>query len=235
MNQQPPENSGPTLKDIGYFRITSRDLKRYEKELGFKAEQLKQDSLILDIGSGFNQELPQQLRVKRPDINVISVDPSLALPTSQAILDKLGIRYVIQPSSDEAIRVTKEADRKLRLSNTQPDTLAAIAPHLPFKDNSFDYVFDNHGAFMYSDSTNRLLKYLNEIVRVLKSRGTAVIFPLDLKTEENLSAAAKYQISIARINMLLKAAKIEHYEMYDCIEHAGYSSYKRAGIKIFKD
>lgn len=149
MNSEPLRQERPyTLKDIPRFRVTPRPLEDYERIFSFTPEFFKPNARVLDIGSGTHQEFAQGLKAKRSDIEVVSVDPSLALPTKEKDLQVLGVEYQIVEREAGTI-VATDRDREKRKKETFKPVVAAIAPHLPFQDRTFDYVFDNFGAWMY--------------------------------------------------------------------------------------
>lgn len=221
-------------KEVGYFKVTDRSLSEYEIIFDFRAEQLKYGSRILDIGSGTNQNLARNLKQKRPDIKVISLDPTLFLSKYDIGTVKGG-----KPSTDK--------ERQQRKKQKFGEVVAAIfpnAPHLPFRDKSFDYIFDNHGPFMYFEDDFRVLRdYIVEIMRVLKPQGTVYIYPLDLLVDmfsgDILSHDQKeiYLKSENRILAIMGQLGREvplEYHLFDFTEGTPQHPLIRKGIEIIK-
>ena len=219
-----------TPKDIGYFRSTDRPFENYRLLFGISPPELKKNAVILDAGSGKRQEFARGLAKLRPDIQVISLDPSLSLPTDAKSLKKMGIYYDIVSLSRK--HKTTKADRDSRLKNKFGDIIPAIAPHLPFKDQSFDYIFDNHGPFMYfAPDQNELQRYVGELLRILKPEGQLNIYPLDTYSEGLDDDEKKLQASRTRIENIMQAIGVTTFETFTALD---VGRHNRLGVKIFK-
>lgn len=62
--------------------------------------------------------------------------------------------------------------------------VAGVAQALPFKDESFDYVFDVGGPSVHASKPNEIKEWIPEVVRVLKKNGqySAFFYGLDMTT-----------------------------------------------------
>lgn len=171
----------------------------------------------------------------------MSVDPSLALTTDPEKLEELGIRirYTIQNNKGAIKQLTPEeaeARKKAHFKNT----IAAIAPNLPFRDDQFDAIFDNHAAFLYfSPNTDLLEQYIRELLRILKPGGTAYVFPPDLLKELEmqlddgsfLSQIEMFCQSKIRILSILKKLKQDNFKPFVYKKEEPFS---RWGVKLTK-
>lgn len=227
-------DDGNQEKDVGYFRLSDRDVTDYERIFGFQAEELKRGSRVLDLGSGTNQDFARSLEQQRPDIKVTSLDPTLFL--SKYDINKEGIP-----------RATTVDERGYRRKNKYGEVVVAIfpeTPHLPFKNQIFDYIFDNHGPLMYFEDDFALLKsYVNEIMRVLKPQGTVYIYPLDLMADllsvDMLSENKDEEIYLKSENRILAimgqlGTETAEYQLFDFTEGTPQHLLIRKGIKITK-
>lgn len=218
------------VKIPGYFRSTERSLTNYEEPFNFTPDQLKTGAVILDIGSGTYQAFARDLNQTRPDITVISVDPTLLMS-----------KYDTQDPTDQQIRPVTEEEKQERRKNKFGNTVAAMAPDLPFTDGSFDYVFDNHSAFIYFPDNLAILKdYLSELIRITKPAGQINIFPLDLYIDALIAdPRERFSKTIERITTLSKELGIEDScELFTYTEELSLklsiTSLPRLGIKIKK-
>ena len=89
MSDKTPNNIEPKLKDIGYFRTTDRT---YEETLKYSnidneyIQLLEQDAKVVEMGSGLHQKFANGLKLQRPDITVISIDPSLGVDLNEEFI-----------------------------------------------------------------------------------------------------------------------------------------------------
>lgn len=221
--KQVPES----LREIGYFRVTSRHAASYEKYLQFSPSDLPRGSVVVDSGSGYNQELAQKL--SKHEVTVISMDATLALPINERFYDPYipkddKILYdVVAPDTNEIIQTTEEM-RKSRRLNSQENTIAAVMPNIPIKDQSVDYFFDLFGPGMYL-SEEKQSKYFSEMYRVIKQNGSGRMYPVDTFEEfvtymedhesDIRISSAKIRVKAALVKAGVPLAKIEFYEMED--------------------
>lgn len=222
-------------KTRGYFRVTARPAESYEKTFSVDFKNFSKGSYILDIGSGFNQELAKWFSSNRPDITVFSIDPSLYLRNPYEYR-KVGIAYSIpDPTSKKEMKTATQEDIEERIRNVSPNTIVAVAPEFPFKNESFDCILDNHSAYMYLDKSERL-RYLEEIIRILKSGGNAFIYPLDnyedaLNPNRVIQSKEEFETLMQNLSRNNPDVKFEIFEFDEGDES---KPNKRYGVKIIK-
>ncbi len=234
MEDKPANEKIYTFKDIGYFRLTPRSAENYYEIFAFSPKDLKPNAIVLDAGSGTEQEFAKSLATSRPDIRVISLDPSLALPSDDEALKEMGISYDIIPlkSPNKPDEKTTQQDREQRVKNKFGEVVAAIAPHLPFKDQTFDYIFDNHGPFMYfSPDKNELERYVAELLRITKPGGNIDIYPLDTYSEALMNNRQKLKNSRQRIQDIMQDLGMNNFNVFTAPD---FGRINRLGIKITK-
>ena|SRR3989344_5502625 len=147
-------------EDVPWEKLTTlqsnppegRGLKTYEETLGFRISELKGN--VLDLGSGRRELFRKEAEAANKNIKVVSLNPDY---------------------SDEDYRVLQKF-----AGNTSERSVAGLAEQLPFKDETFDYIFANFSVSVYSDP-KQMDKFghmwVNELNRVLKANGEAIIFP----------------------------------------------------------
>ncbi len=227
--------------DKSIFRITHRDIGEYQRLLGFSLDALKPSAWVLDLGSGKFQEFARGSATNRSDLTVISVDPSLGLPIKDEEIDKLKVSYQIMYYGLGKRPISEQEDRILRRKNVFGNVTAALATYLPFRNEVFDYIFDNHGAFTYSPAYREelLKKYLQELLRVLKPSGIISIYPGDLMEEltglRKLEIDRKIELVKTHRLKLIRELGIDDYsEFFLCSESPEEPNLTRVGIKIEK-
>lgn len=75
-------DSSPTLVDLSPLRVTARTAEKLIKPFGINEQTVKdlpQKAVVVEIGSGLFQEFAGWVKLIRPDIVTISIDPTLAL------------------------------------------------------------------------------------------------------------------------------------------------------------
>ena len=168
-----------SLREIQYFRVTNRHLPEYQKYAHIDIQPLPSNATVIDIGSGVNQELSQDIRKLRPDITVINIDASLALPITNEPYDPLiaGSEHLSYFTLNGGEIMTKE-DRLNRRQNHQPNTLAAVLPDIPLTKNSADLIIDLFGPALYLEK-DKISEYFKNIHKTLKTNGEAHLYPID--------------------------------------------------------
>lgn len=159
------EGAATQLKEIGYFKVTNRDLESYERNCHFKGEEILNNSVVVDIGSGWNQELSAGLEKLNKGIKTISLDASLAIPPKGI----KGVEYV------KGGIFTHEVSKKMqkdRLVEARENSVAAVMPEIPLASEVADLVVDCFGPGMYLDD-EKFVEYIREVKRVLKDGGEA--------------------------------------------------------------
>lgn len=82
-------NENPSLKEIGYFRVTERSFETILFGLELSREKVRElptGATVIDIGSSLNQSFAKGVLALRPDINAISIDPSLAISEKEVVM-----------------------------------------------------------------------------------------------------------------------------------------------------
>ncbi len=200
------------FNDATEFRVSKRPLEDYMRFFSLTPESLKPNSRILDMGSGENQELAVGLAKIRPDIQVVSVDPSLILSAEQHLLTRKNARVVLHDDKEASPEKLKR-----RLEQSSGNIVIALAPDLPFIDGTFDYLLDLFGAFRYLDE-KFLKNYVERIHRILKTGGEAYIFPIDLYKETADDWLDRKIRNQPRIEKIIKDLNI-HPENYNFFSH----------------
>lgn len=144
-----------------HARVTDRGLSEYQRLAHFDASLIPENGRVLNIGSGSQQKFEKELRQARPDVEIFSVDPSLALR-----------EYVIQEEDRSFKRATPERS-KLRIESlgNKEGTAVALGQQLPIPSSSIDLVLDVHGPAQYAKDWDIYKTYLKEVVRVLRPGG----------------------------------------------------------------
>ncbi|MDP3973824.1 MAG: class I SAM-dependent methyltransferase [Candidatus Daviesbacteria bacterium] len=223
--KETPVKVGETPKEkVGYFRSTERNLQEYQEIFSFTPGDFKQNARILDVGSGTYQAFAKKLRNMRPDLDVVSIDPSLFIAD-----------YEIQDETGKIRPITRGEKTERRLKKSS-QVIAAMAPDLPFKNDSFDYIFDNHGAFMYFPNDPKELKnYLGELLRITRPDSQINIYPLDLYIEALIEDPnERFNISKNRISGLVGEIGIQNFQLFTSLEQTRNGPIPRLGIKIVK-
>ena len=154
-----------TLSEVSWgLKVTDRGLNEYEKLAGFDHKNFPPGTIILNIGSGAEQAFEQNLRKKRPDLKIISIDPS--------VIEK---RYDYQGATYSNSVVFKSEEDQRILANKER-TLVALGQKLPLKDECVNIAIDIHAVAHYAKSEEQYKKYLREVMRVLKPGGEFYIF-----------------------------------------------------------
>lgn len=158
---------------------TDRGIREYVEILGFSSEEeflrfLPKDALALDLGSGMGK-LARELKTKRPDLTIVSLNPALA----EEKFAKKQKRYELGSGNwVRDIFERKSIDAKKRIL----PSASAINPRLPFKDASFDVVFDSMSSVYYTHVPSVMS---SEIIRVLKPGADAAVGPLIFKKDSD--------------------------------------------------
>jgi SAM-dependent methyltransferase len=175
------------LKEIGYFKVTNRDLDSYERNCHFKREEILDNSVVVDVGSGWNQELSEDLEKLNKGIKTISLDASLAIPPK-------GIEGVEYVKGGIVPKEVSEKAQETRLSEVREDSVAAVMPDIPLKDDVADLVVDCFGPGMYLND-EKFIEYIKEIKRVLKPDGEAHMFPVSYSQDDYKNLARNGELN----------------------------------------
>ncbi len=152
---------------------------------GFDIAKFKGKKL-LDLGSGVYESFG--LDARKDGVDVVSVNPALALPEHRhALLDTNHAQEREQPRLRAFMRGMRTVLKDIRPGNM---TVASFAQALPFRADTFDGVVSVYGAPYYMHSsieyskdpkiqklraTEEVAKAFSEIVRVLKPGATAYL------------------------------------------------------------
>lgn len=151
----------PQLEAASQTTSTGRGLDLYEKFLGFNRSEL-QGKKILDVGSGYYQQLAYDTRRFGLNAEVTSVDPRFGLPLGRDLAD-LGNN------------VTQRVIGRLY---PESRTVAASAEKLPFADNTFDSTYALFSTSRYRPNIREIFSDVSEMVRVTKRGGQVRIYPI---------------------------------------------------------
>src|SRR5258708_7103447 len=124
--------------------LTYRIVEDYITELNIpKKELLNPNNLILDLGSGVDQDLSKS--IKKPyKAKIVSLDPSLAIPKAE----------IEQFKSNSLIKIIRGDP------NWKPaeKSVAGQSENLPFQDNVFNFVYCLYSVPFYLMSSNPMLR-----------------------------------------------------------------------------
>lgn len=140
--------------------ITSqRSFESYERLLGFSEQELE-GKTILDLGAGANLALAEGAKERNIDAAVTSLNPQLA--------EK-------EKFFGEHLREKAKGER----------AIAGIAQALPFRDAAFDRIYSLYSVPLYLPTEEKEYRLaFEEMIRVLKPGGEAVLFPCDHPEEK---------------------------------------------------
>ena len=138
-------------------------------------EQLPRNATVVDVGSGEFQEFSQGIKKQRPDVFVVSIDPSMALEgkDKNVIISESGSgkTYYRNPSQNKGLHKEHPLYTRIQLSrvrNAKHGTVATIVPPIPLKPQSVDLLVDSYGPSLYLEEEAAIVEYIKEISRVLK-------------------------------------------------------------------
>ena len=167
-----------------YGEIYKRDFDFYLRAFDLEEEDLIENK-VLDIGAGaalFAKE------AKKRNIDVTVLDPMYGLEDGIEILKTAGKKDY----DKAAVNIDEQRKRKDWL----PKALGAIGKEMPFKDDSFDKEICMLSSFFYAEDDQELEDNLNEALRVLKSGGKLLIYPLlPLSVNKNTSVMNQCDIN----------------------------------------
>jgi len=186
-----------SLEKIGELSVTDRDLEQVLEDMGIEASEIDKfpkEGVVLNIGSGLYQKFEEELKKKRDDLKIISVDPSLGvekkdLEKGDWYIEKLGnsiAQYKRQSEpkmkwgKDMTIKNPEkfQDERYRKLKSAGSNSVAALAPQLPFKSGSFDVIIDCVASMRYLNDEMIRKENLISICDLLKPGGSAYITSL---------------------------------------------------------
>ncbi|MFA6007100.1 MAG: class I SAM-dependent methyltransferase [Candidatus Shapirobacteria bacterium] len=188
----------------------------YEKFCHFEGTKIGQNSVVVDVGSGWNQELSADLENLNMGIKTISLDASLAI-SPEGIE---GVNYKKGENGGDTHRVSEEEQRE-RLLKTRENSVAAVMPEIPLKDGVADLVVDCYGPATYLGD-EKWAEYVSEVGRILKNGGEAHMFPIDnfdnfvLNWDENRSeVSANKRLNLLDEVLEERGLKLDRYSQDD--------------------
>lgn len=144
--------------------MSDREFKEYIGELGLDIEGLR-GKTVLDLGAGETEKFARG--AIEQGINVVSVSPMFQEEANREIL------------KEQVPGFWEKWKARFREKLATKDSVAALAQELPFKDNSFDAIVSLYGIPHHlPDDRGEVYKAYGEIIRVLKSGGTAYLSPI---------------------------------------------------------
>jgi len=189
------------MAEIPEFFVTNRTFEQICSLVKLTEQDithLPKNATILEIGSGVFQNFARQMSEIRPDVQVVSIDPSLAIGihgknnfelktvrdeernVETAIYQNKGIlSSFIPPKKSKVEELQSLQELRIKEALKTGNVLAALAPDLPIKDSSLDLIIDVYGPGFYIqvNQESEIERYFREIHRVLKPAGEIRIFP----------------------------------------------------------
>jgi ubiquinone/menaquinone biosynthesis C-methylase UbiE len=146
--------------------VTDRNLDTYRKFVHFVPEALPGNALVVNVGGGEKQIFEEQMKLVRPDVKIITLDPSLHSENAQHELE-----------DEEKMRILSKDEVNARIENlpNKKGTLEAYGQQMPLKSDSLDAVLDVHAASQWSKNVDGYKKFIQESMRVLKPGGKLYI------------------------------------------------------------
>lgn len=166
--------------------LTARDMAAYCRLLNITESFFNSENepyLILDLGSGTEQNLAKEVRLKKINAQIVSLDPKLAL------------------DEDQDLKVLFKNEENIRINarkNPEPFTIAGVSTNIPIEDGAFDKIVALYSVPYYLDKNEheKIESTLKEIIRVLKIGGIAKIFPIEPNKKEFINAILESQKDI---------------------------------------
>lgn len=199
-----------------FYRITDRSFDTIIRNLRISLKEimdLPEKSLIVEVGSGTNQNFARAVKELRPDSLVVSIDPTLAIDKEGFVTNvtewKGNIPTAIyydnytENSPSEQDYSQRIKDMRVNEANKTGNVVAALAPNLPLQNESTNLLIDSWAAGYYLEkNSDDFINYLKDISRILKPGGFARIYPVTQRTEQSLR-------SIQEVRALLPEMKID--------------------------
>jgi SAM-dependent methyltransferase len=189
----------PQMSAVEKCIASERDINQYMDKLNFTNKELDKWKVIVDLGSGTEQEFAKGIKNKGLNNIVISIDARLALPKE----------------IDLKSFFPEEVPARLRgRENSEEGTIAALAQDLPLKKSSIDVFLALHSIPQYIKDSGEVNRVLLNMLGCLKEGGEIRIYPIH-KTI-NLAPIQKFldeNENILNYKFILKE-KIEGEEKY---------------------
>jgi SAM-dependent methyltransferase len=152
---------------------------------------------VLNCGSGVFRTMERDLLNIRPDLDIVSIDPSLGIftPDRYGCITTQGYQIYIntphgvayEPVNNSCLpniargqqAIVFDAERKAVITRF-PGTVGAEGTHLPFVEKLFDVIMDIRGPMLYlKQNFNTTMQYFLELKRVLNPNGFILAIFLD--------------------------------------------------------
>lgn len=216
-------------KEVSFF-VTNRDYETIASRLNLTPEYIEnipKNSKVLEIGSGLNQSFARGLSKLRPDLKIVSLDPSLAINPKEfktrVIRNEDGDLesvYYTNSSKDYSgeyysfgrLEDSKKVQQE-RIENAMKTglSLAGKAPELPFRENTFDLIVDSFGPILYlqGKKQDQLISYFRRIYNILKVGGEFRAYPATIVDENilNITDADDKTLNLSSIEYFKKLLK----------------------------
>jgi ubiquinone/menaquinone biosynthesis C-methylase UbiE len=150
----------PVLDQVSQTTSTGRGLGLYQDMLHLNPSDL--NGKVLDVGSGYWQQLAYDTRRAGLPVSVTSVDPRFGLPIARDLAD-LG---------------NNTTQRVIGRLYPESGTVAATADKLPFADNTFDKTLALFSTSRYRTGMGQIFNDLSEMTRVTRPGGEVRIYPI---------------------------------------------------------
>lgn len=194
--------------EVGYFRVTDRPIEEVSGLLHLKdtIKDLPEKAMVLDVGSGLNHLFKGAVNIERPDVTIVCIDPTLGINSDKTFKITVDpkLKDAVTYSSnkyDSDINVNEPVLFQEKRREKLVGSVAALAPVLPFTENTFNLIVDSMGPGMYLDRREdregycQMRNYLEEVVRVLKSGGEFRLYPLDWYADALLNDVEKNEFA----------------------------------------
>ncbi len=162
------------------------------------------DLLILDLGSGEEQNFAKDIHKYNLRSKIISLDPKLGLSDEEDLSP-------ISKASDKVLR------RMRGRKNPESGTVAGLSNELPFLDNVFSRIYAVYSAPYYLRHPEEIGQSLKEMIRVVKPGGQIKAFPIEpeqldvvkefLENSENVSFSVEHIKTLTDYGNLLTITK----------------------------
>lgn len=184
-------------------------------------ESLNPKAIILEMGSGLHQEFAKGIKNEYPSVEVISVDPTLAILKNDESwkVSESGSFVTFNKVKGAPVREIQEK----RLKNIEGEMAIATdaKANLPIKDECIDVLIDNKGPGLYLQG-DELKSYLKEVYRVLKPGGRAHISNFLRITNASIDPLHWKEKSAQEINdLLVDVIKEDEFEIFSSKSNAG--------------
>ncbi|MFH0891670.1 MAG: methyltransferase domain-containing protein [Candidatus Falkowbacteria bacterium] len=204
-----------SLEKIGEFSVTDRGLEQVLEDMGIKESEIDnfpKEGTVLNIGSGLYQKFEEELRNKRSDLKIVSLDPTLGIDPEDFAkgdwyIEKLGnsiAQYKLKDrpklrwGKDMTVSGPEEFQRERlkKISQESSGCVVALAPQLPFKSESFDVIIDCVASMRYLNNEKDRKDNLISICDLLKPGGSAYI--TSLKKADLEVVGKNFQVDLLR-------------------------------------